>query len=91
MTKAQYNMFLRYLGAKDTSLYDCYKKPSMAKQAAYADCMRRYRAMRYQLNSFKIVSHNAQTFTVAWLYKDNDGDYCLHYETAYHTYEFCIG
>ena len=79
-TKTGKSFINQWLSSNDKCLLDCYKSYSSAKQVAYDRCIDLY------LNSeehrdFCIISHNSQTFTVAWLCKEG-----LRVETAYNSY-----
>ena len=74
-----------------TRLEDVYGNASVFKHRAYNACYDRYRADT-QARDFRITSHNAQQFTVAWdtIHIDqNTGEVlpCRHVETAYNIYD----
>lgn len=78
-TKALRTAFQRYLESNDDDIFDVYKNPSQAKQEAFVRCW----ALCDDMNGddFKIVSHNAQTFSVGFIahIPSFDGMYRLHY------------
>ena len=74
-----------------TRLEDVYGNASVFKHRAYNDCYDRY-CNDTQARNFRITSHTAQQFTIAWdtIHIDqNTGEVlpCRHVETAYNIYD----
>lgn len=75
-----------YNNALIICLTEAYKNPSISKQSAYADCIKKMLEMGgYGL---RIMSYNTCFFTVGWLYTDPEtGVIMLNVETAYNSYQ----
>lgn len=74
-----------YNNALITGLTQAYKIPSISKQRAYADCIKKMLEMGgYRL---RIMGYNSCFFTVGWLYTDPEtGVLMLNVETYRDTY-----
>lgn len=69
-----------------TSLTETYLKPSISKQRAYTDCIKKM----FEMGGYglRIMSYNSNFFTVGWLYTDPEtGVTLLNVETAHNSYQ----
>ena len=66
------------------NLNDCYARPSKAKENAYFWC--KYQMVKCNGYDLRICSYNAQIFTAAFRFKENDIEY-LAYITPYYNYK----
>ena len=83
-TKKAQDFINRYDTSIDEYLSDVYDNPSHAKIEAFKSC---YRKMLKMHGSFlRILSYNTFTFTVAWVYPD-DNKVMLNVETGYNSYQ----
>ena len=85
-TKRAMNFVTAYQASDDTELYHVYRSYSHAKDNAFCHCRS---AFCGTLNSkrFRIISHNSQCFTCAWLGEScKTGEKGLFVETAYSSY-----
>nr|DAG50459.1 MAG TPA: hypothetical protein [Caudoviricetes sp.] len=77
-----------WMRSNDVTLDDVYRNPSQRKRRAYASCFLRC-VNTGKRETFRIIFHNSQTFTVAWRgYSPDCGDFGLFVETA--SYQFFI-
>lgn len=85
-TKKAQDLIERFYNSELDTLEDCYASYSTAKRKAYYDCLRKYVDMGGW--RFRIISFNSQTFTCAWLYRDEEtGDIILNVETYRNNYQ----
>lgn len=81
MTKQQQSIVDRYNRATKTSLDECYKTCSHYKTRA------EYFIKQEMLNrnggGYRILSHNSNFFTCAYVYTNENGNDILVYHTAY--------
>ena len=84
-TKRADNFRRSYNNALIIWLSEAYKNPSIYKQRAYADCIKKMIEMGgYRL---RIMGYNSCLFTVGWLYTDPEtGVIMLNVETYRNTY-----
>ena len=84
-TQRAANFRRSYNNSRITCLAQAYKNPSISKQRAYADCIKKMFAMGgYGL---RIMGYNTSFFTVGWLYTDPEtGVIMLNVETDRNTY-----
>lgn len=74
----------RFSHAKEKTIHEVYANPSRDKIRAYEQCREKcYSQYGYD---FRIISHNCNYFTAAWLTGVYDKN-ILHVETAYNSYE----
>ena len=69
-----------------TSLTETYLKPSISKQRAYADCIKKM----FEMDGYglRIMGYNSHFFTVGWLYTESEtGVIMLNVETSYNSYQ----
>ena len=88
MTKRERNFLNSYNRATATYLDEVYTSFSSAKARADRECKEKMLAMNGK--NYRIISHNSNFFTCAWIYLNEDNKKCLNVETARYTYQFLI-
>lgn len=76
-TQRAANICRSYDNASIICLTEAYKNPSISKQRAYADCIKKMHEMNGY--GFRIMGYNSCFFTVGWLYTD-PRNRCYHAE-----------
>ena len=85
-TKCAANYRRSYNNSRITCLAQAYRNPSISKQRAYNDCLKKMLEMGgYGL---RIIGYNSCSFTVGWIYPDSEtGEIMLNVETYRNTYQ----
>lgn len=88
MTKKEKVLLDNYRRASATTLQEVYTTCSTAKHQAFLDC--RADLIAHNGHGGRIPSANAQFFTYAFIYQDEDGRERLRYHTHANVYDFEI-
>lgn len=88
MTKKQQELLNNYERATKTTLRECYRTWSDAKERAYNRCLNDM--CDHNGHGARICSYNTTSFTFAYKYEDENNKTHLRYFTYVNTYDFII-